>query len=253
VLRQLEKKLKKFGIKRRSYSDAFLCKEKKYLVNSNYFNKWSFKMAYILGYTMADGSLSKNKNNYTLVYKCKADDIEIINFIKNELCPTKPIYLRSIKYKYKGAEKQNKQVGINIRATEFHETLSKYGIIPNKTGKEWLCDIPIKYKYSYLLGLFDGDGTCGIYSTKKQTRATFSICSGSELFLQNIMKNLGNSFGNVYKLGKTNCYQWMITNQNQILFLCENLYKHNEFSLTRKKDKMNEIRQRISKSMYNIN
>jgi len=117
----------------------------KYPVNNEYFDRWSHNMAYILGFLIADGYIRKSTtdNNISVGIHIHRQDIEIVNFIKSEISPSRPIHYES-------------DAKIRFLFTANHhlyERLGELGVFPNKTGKEFMPYIPSKYKGSWLNGV----------------------------------------------------------------------------------------------------
>lgn len=118
---------------------------RKYPVNERYFDVWSPNMAYILGFVLADGSVSR----HSLRVEVAKRDIEVLEFIRSELCPTARIL-----HSQKGTARR-----LNINSVVLVKSLAKYGIIKNKTGKEHInFHIPQELFGDFIRGLFDGDG-----------------------------------------------------------------------------------------------
>ena len=115
--------------------------------------------AYILGWIFSDGNIYVNKDSghYTMSIKLKSSDSYILNAFK---------YIVGVKanlfeYTDEGTTK------LHLSCKEMINTLiNKYGIIPNKSlsmnGKLAFKNIPKEFHKSFLLGLFDGDGTVGV-------------------------------------------------------------------------------------------
>lgn len=79
------KKLKKYGIKQRSKSEARIEAQKQgklpqqfFDINENFFSTWSPEMAYVLGLVITDGCISK-----TGVVSLSMNDKELLEKVKN--------------------------------------------------------------------------------------------------------------------------------------------------------------------------
>lgn len=123
-------------------------------LNEDYFDNIDTpNKAYILGWVMSDGYVSKNK----LVFGLK--DIEILEFIKKEM---KSGHKISEVFKYdKRTNKTYQQHMLQICSKKISESLNKLGIFQSKS---FTVDLPkiSKKLYPHLIrGLFDGDGYVG--------------------------------------------------------------------------------------------
>ena len=202
-------------------------------VKHNYFKNINHNSAYILGFTMADGCVN-NFNTWKIGYCLHSKDIEVLEFIKKEVAP------ESIIHYYRENE-----ASLTFSSKFIFEDMSYFGIIPNKTGKEKLLNIDKQYFYDYLRGLFDGDGTVGIYDKKHTNYKNYiwSICCSNYDFLEQLRNFEGNNLGNIYTVSSKDkpIYQWTIYKKEDIIHIYNKFYSENNFSLKRKKDKMKEI------------
>lgn len=196
---------------------------RKYKVNDEYFNNWSYEMAYILGFIIADGSV----NSYTLSIELQARDIEILKFIKKSLDSSAPI-----KTTIKNGRSYER---LRINSKKLILSLVKYGVVQNKGSKLKLdYKIPKKFLNSYLRGLFDGDG----YVCLRRNGIEMGITSASYEFLLKL-RNLFNNRGSILpnrKNGRISCFTWQMSKNNS-LALRDLMYSNNDFALQRKKDK----------------
>jgi len=118
-------------------------------INSNYFNKIdTSNKAYLLGLLYADGNVNTKRNVISITLHEK--DIELINFIKSEICEDLEIYTDKIIYKK-----------LCIFDNTLKNDLIKLGCVPNKTH---ILEFPTeeqvsnKYIFDFIRGYFDGDG-----------------------------------------------------------------------------------------------
>jgi hypothetical protein len=123
-------------------------------INENYFDNIDTpNKAYILGWVLSDGYVSKNK----LVFGIK--DLEILEFIKNEMGSEHKI---SETFVFDNrTNKTYQQYRLQICSKKISESLNKLGVYQSKS---FTVDLPKikKELYSHLLrGLFDGDGYIG--------------------------------------------------------------------------------------------
>lgn len=216
----------------------------KYPVDLNYFNQWSSDMAYISGFLMADGYVTKEK---VFGLRVCIKDYSVIEFIKNKISPTRPIYTGISKIE----DKEYEYAQLTITSLEFCKNLySNINICLNKTGKESLPKIPDEFKNDYLRGYFDGDG-CAFYAEYFaecddifRKRGHFSIVCSSLEFLDNVRIILGKGFGTIHKKEKnkdrkSDLYEWRVGALEELNTLYYMMYENdNSFCLKRKKDKL---------------
>lgn len=205
-----------------------------YIDNSEYFQGWTNNIAYITGYLMADGHIKSSGR--TLVCRCKEEDRIILDFIKNEIGPNRPISVYN--------NNSFPCAVLSITDNKICNDLLKYNIFPRKTGKETLPNIPEEFKGDYLRGLFDGDGCISVQKFVKDnkylcTRNHWFICSSSKDFLEEVNNNLCNNLGKI-RLGKT-CYGLHITNRKNIYIIYNLMYSFGSFRLERKYNKFLEL------------
>ena len=137
-------------------------KRRKYIINENFFKKWSPNMAYILGFLAADG----NVHNNSIRFKIHRNDIEILEFIRANIGM---VSLRD-------DVKQNQAV-IGFYSEEMAKSLLKLGITPNKTYSLVMKHIPKIYVRDFVRGVFDGDGSITVHPSGG---LHFGICGAFE-------------------------------------------------------------------------
>lgn len=133
-----------------------MSRPKIYQINENYFtNNINENQAYLLGLIVSDGSISYKYGRFQ--YVCKSDDIELVNFIRNELNSGHPIKFFREKYhgdRYIRYYFANKKL-INSLIDKFDIPKENHSCnnlkIPN--------NIPHNMINHFLRGVFDGDGS----------------------------------------------------------------------------------------------
>lgn len=136
-------------IKKQLYNHYFV-KYKK--VNEDYFQKWTNKMAYILGFICADGNIIKTVRNGGIIeISVQSRDKKILHFISNEISQGQiPIRYRIIN--------KRKYYRIAICRRKIIDDLIRIGIVERKTFNLEKVNIPNKYISHFVRGFFDGDG-----------------------------------------------------------------------------------------------
>jgi hypothetical protein len=210
---------------------------RKYNVIKNFFNAWSEKMAYCLGFATADGNVYR----YTLRFEIQKRDKKVLEFIKNCICPTAKIKLT----------KNKKYVRLSINSVDLINSLKKFNVIPNKSRKVKIdFNIPQNYFGDYLRGVFDGDGW--VYYRRKEICC--GICSASYSFLFSLREKSGKigRLRSRYKKGyKLPLYYWEMDKFHSIQ-LAKLMYKKDCSSLKRKKDKFVNYKFTPSKRFWTV-
>lgn len=133
-------------------------------------------MAYILGFTFADGNVYKT----TLSWDLK-DDWELLEKINIAMNSNYPISKHKASFRLK------------ISNPIIIDNINRFGVLPNKSKKMMLPKIPLKYFSHFARGFFDGDGWVYIRESRNEISVGFS--SGSRLFLEGFVKQLSESLG----------------------------------------------------------
>lgn len=235
----VEKILKKYGIKKRTYTEAKQA-GRKYSCNDDYFKTQSPNMAYILGLIASDGSISKKEN--LIAIQLLATDKEILEKIAKETKVERPLesYIRK--------ETGHEISSFRCWSKAWKDDLSHYGIEPEKTFSlkppVFLKD---EYAIDYIRGYFDGDGS--IYYLKKTNRVFFEIAGASKAAIDWIQDKLVNQYHIVInkplketRPNGTIMYKIKIGDKEEIKKLYNFLYhSDNILFLKRKNDKFKTL------------
>lgn len=194
-------------------------------------------MAYILGFIMADGSVSNTGSHYRLEIGLNIKDIAILEFIRSEIYP-------EAKFSYRNKPSKNSiSNGVRVRffSKELVSDLINLNVIPRKTGKEKLPEIPEEYFSDYLRGYFDGDGC--IHSRRRKVNTwehTVSIVCASKDFLEELRDKSEVNFGSI--ITDSSWYIWRFCKRDNVLCFRNYIYKNPGFSLSRKRDKLDLVK-----------
>lgn len=125
--------------------------------------KWSQKLAYAVGLLATDGNLSSDGRHIVFVSK----DIKLIKTFKKCLKLT-----TKVSTKKSGFSPINSCYFVQFGDVVLYKFLVKIGIHPRKSKTIGIIQVPDKYFFDFLRGLFDGDGAFYAYWDKRW-RASF--------------------------------------------------------------------------------
>lgn len=212
---------------------------RKYPINEDYFKTWSHPMAYLLGFLMADGCVyASGKGQPCLSIHLATKDVNILHYIRDELSPTRPLYIK------------NESCRLKMRSRIICEDLAKHNIVPRKTGKEVLPKIPEEYRPTYLRGLFDGDGHISHVIDKRDNRnfknqLTISMSLQSVPFLESVKEQLLQNTGQIHSYPKWSMSRLAIYTTPRIIKTGEYMYSTPGYYLQRKKQIFDQIERQI--------
>lgn len=176
-------------------------------VNKNFFKKWSYDMAYVLGLLSADGSIRLSKRGAWYI-DIGLIDKDLIKKVRGVLGSDHKISIRK-----KNSNEQN-MYRLQIGSKELCKDLEKLGVVRNKTKIFDLPNIPKKYTGSYLRGYFDGDGDVWVgYINKHRSKHTHilstRITSCSKCILAGMKDIVENEYGHtscLFRKKNSDCF-----------------------------------------------
>lgn len=133
--------------------------KRKHTLNESYFeNIDTQNKAYILGFLMADGCVSKTDKTQLstnrLIVSISKKDRQVLEFIKNELECDYEIF----DFIPSGTYANHEMSRLSINSKQLCSDLAKYGIVPRKTGSESFPILDREYQRHFIRGFLDGDG-----------------------------------------------------------------------------------------------
>ena len=225
-----------------------------YKIDENFFSIWTSQMAYVFGFTCADGNIHERTLSWDLSNNSESN-FEILKSFNLAMRSNYPINIRRQSYR--------------LRVSNYNllKDIKNLGIIPNKSKILSYPFVPDEYLAHFLRGFLDGDGW--VVTRVRKTggkEICVGFCNGSYDFMKGLIDSLRralklNSFNlrkriKITKNGNQSfCYQieFYSDNANRILdFLYCNLNEHDLF-LKRKYEKFIEAKrffqeEEISKS-----
>ena len=201
----------------------------RYNIRSNFFQKWSDEMAYVLGFLYADGAIiDATFSSRTQYIKFSNKDKCILYIIKSLLHSEHPLYYRPPSEILGRNGKVYKSSGgfyLRIGNKRMFADLKKIGLVPNKSKiVRFPTLLPEKYLNQFVRGYFDGDGSVKIEYGKgvkekiifKRIRTIFT--SGSQSFLKTLSSKLSKiadtTSRRVYKGNR--CFQLVYSTRDSI-------------------------------------
>ena len=171
--------------------------------NKDFFKVWSSDMSYILGFLYADGNIIKTKRGTHFV-SLQVKDRSILESIKTSLESDHTINIRTHK------DKDSFMYRLQIGSKEYFQDLVELDLIPNKTKRMRLPNIPKTFAGDFIRGYFDGDGNVWagyVHKERKIQTKTIQVAftSCSKEFLNDIkiiLKSFGIEGGSLYTLKK---------------------------------------------------
>lgn len=231
----VQKYIKKYDINLRTKSQSRqLYFEKNETVNSNFFNKMSPELAYILGLWITDGC-AYERGSYSIGLK----DKEVIEWIAD-----------TIGYKNKiwelHEERNNsKRYFIQFTNQTVKKVFDSYNIFPNKSLKTEVPKIPKEYTSHFIRGVFEGDGHIGKYKYSY----IVSIVGASEKFISSIKEIIEHEIGGIrtikYDKRGNGLFLYNIYGKESINKLGEWLYPEGTFGMIRKQNKFLELKESL--------
>lgn len=135
-------------------------------------------MAYIFGFTCADGNVYKNVLSWDLSNKFKSN-LELLKNFNKTLESNYPIKSKEFSYR------------LSFSNSEIVKDIKELGIIPNKKKVLIFPKVPEKYLKDFIRGFLDGDGWV---MTRKRKGKYNEICVGFSNGSSNFMKGLIDVF-----------------------------------------------------------
>ena len=218
--------------------------------NNEFFNKIDNELkAYMLGYFVADGSITNAKRNrQENISICQIEkDRYIIDLFHKNINPSSKINIHV--YKLKNGS-PNTRLTFKVTSSIMAKDLNNLNVFNNKSYKE--INLPLindEFYKHFIRGFFDGDGTAGLYHYKvkgnlkkyNNYRRVISFVCNSKVLLEEIQSMLvkNNIFFTIHK-EKTFYRLRCLTKKKKKKFY-HYVYDNSEFYLERKKNKIEEL------------
>lgn len=177
------KKLKKYGIGRRSKSEARIEAQKQnklpqqfFDINDNFFSAWSPEMAYVLGLIITDGCISR-----TGVISLSMNDKELLEKVKRAMGSEHNITL---------SKHQKGLYYFHFAREKLTKDLEAFGVFPRKSLTVKFPAVLPEYLGDFIRGVFDGDGSVFFDKRRPKFPLRSKFVSGSRDFIEGLEKGL---------------------------------------------------------------
>lgn len=215
----------------------------KYLVNKDFFKKWSREMAYLLGYLYADGSMEDASYLRGKYVRASSIDKELIDFVKYFLQAEHPIVKLQSRNK-----RDSLKYFIRIGDKDLYESLIKLGLSPNKSLVMIFPKVPKKYLNDFIRGYFDGDGCVFLERSKGKIKEkiikklNIIFTSGSKDFLIGLKEEIERNYRilNLKIYNNRNAFQLKSNTHDSIEIFKKIYWPIGQPFLERKKDSFAE-------------
>lgn len=195
------------------------------------------ELAYVLGFTWADGWIRKTKYHHEIRVECVRDDIEELY----------NVFLQTGKWNkyFRNRSGRKPQARLNLCHEELVNTLLEcdYSAKSYKSADKILQLIPEKFHSYWFRGLIDGDGCWYVNKTKHKRQ--FSLTSSAKQdwhFFERLLKQLDIKYRKNNSVNS--CSRIEITGKDNFEKLGNYLYSsyvEDKVGLMRKYDKWNDI------------
>ena len=148
-----------------------------YNSNNKFFREWNPNMAYLLGFTCADGCVYKGTLSWELSNKFPSDQSLLEEFS------------RVLNSNYQ-IEERPKSYRLRINSLFLIKDLEKLGIVPNKTKILNFPKIPNNLLRHFIRGFLDGDGWISMRNERKSNEINIGFSNGSKLFMLSLVEKL---------------------------------------------------------------
>ncbi|MDP3661309.1 MAG: hypothetical protein Q8R17_00415 [bacterium] len=208
--------------------------------------KWSPDFAYAIGLLATDGNLSPDGRHLNLTSK----DLEQVQNFQKALS-----IAYNIGRKGNGMNKEKKYYVVQFGDVFFYAFLEKIGLHKRKSKTLGPLSIPDKYFFSFLRGVFDGDGSTYSYWDKRWKSSFMfylGFASASRAFidwLQIKIKEAVGSVGHVTKDRRGSTLQLKYAKAESFKVLKRMYSKPNVMCLSRKRLKIEKMLAIVGKSL----
>lgn len=185
--------------------------------------------AYLIGYLAADGAYHQPTHKRKARFAVSSTDKYIISFFNSKYQPSTELRIREPNNNDKRGITGRKTYINMIFSSLFSKTFEKFGILSLKKDRD-VRNIPPTYFNTFLLGLFDADGSISYGYRKDRNRlwGNFRITHASSKVLSKVeeyLKSLGIT-SSLKKKGKESCYVLTVSKLDSVKYLFNVIYNN---------------------------
>ena len=161
------------------------------MIDGKFFKEWSFNMAYVLGFIVADGCVMKRKGRRnSFILNITTKDRKHLLEIQKAMCSNYQIGLKS-----RGGSSEKLYSYVQISNKEICLDLISLGVVSRKTYNLKSMDIPDEFFPDFVRGFFDGDGSVFIYNVNGTPQIKINFTCVSLDFINNFNQKLCHLLG----------------------------------------------------------
>lgn len=194
--------------------------------------------AYLVGLLLADGCITKHHGIYRQIQlHISSNDIYLAELLKEETESNRKIYISP----------NGERCMFRDSSDEMVRDLSRFGIVPNKTGNEQpnFNDIPDNLLHHTIRGLIDGDGWLSISNTSTGRVVTnVGLCGSYDTCFyvsQLLFNKLGVGPLSPSKVKDKDCYKIGYSSLSDNKKIIKYIYSNASVGLKRKYEKALDI------------
>lgn len=208
----------------------------------------SEQSAYLLGFYVADGTITNNK----LCFQLSKSDLEHLNLIKSLISPNSKTRITKENVNKQGI-KTNGMCSFDIRSEHICSVLEDYGLGKHKTylSKSIKNIVPDEYMWHFIRGYFDGDGCVSSSNVKKIVKGKeykyinvgWTIISHDKTLLEEIQEFIQKDLNVEITLYPDKKGNFLVGTHSKKVFplIYDNLYKNATIFMLRKYEKFKDI------------
>lgn len=158
---------------------------RKYSLDEHFFDEIDTPVkGYVFGFLLSDGCNSMDKR--TIELSLQEEDKDILERIRAEVKSEKPLEFLDYSNKHDFGYTYKNQYRLQFFSSKICSALAKHGLVPNKSLVIEFPHFDDSVMSSLIRGMWDGDGSLGLYSNNISVSltATKMFCEGLKVYLK---------------------------------------------------------------------
>lgn len=209
-----------------------------YGIDYKFFEKWSPEVAYVVGFFLADGCVEPHLNRISI--ELSMNDYDHLMNIKKLMKCENPICLK----------KTRNSCALYIHNKKMVQDIMSKGVLPNKTTRTRIPDVPEEYMRDFIRGNFDGDGSIWVKTINNaniQFLGSFKFIKDLHTYLYNKLNINTNILEHNKATVTKNCYRIVYSKSKDVNILLSYIFYEGCFCLKRKMELARGVIPRIIK------